>query len=193
MEIPSASRFAPSGPISASARISPLFIISISSLGQEISNSLDRVDYLFLGVSSGGTITGVSNKIKETFPGVKIIAVDIVGSVIFGNPPKKRFIPGIGSSMVPDILQQAKIDDIVMMDESTTIDMCRELLHQHFIFAGGSSGSVYGAVKKYFKKHPPTKEVNVAVMFPDRGDRYVNTIYNDGWCQKVLKTDRPNL
>jgi len=147
------------------------------SLGQEIGNSLGRLDYLFLGVSSGGTISGVSNKIKETFPGVKIIAVDIVGSVIFGNPPQKRFIPGIGSSMVPDILKQAKIDDVVMMDESTTIAMCRELMDKHFIFAGGSSGSVYGAVKKYFKEHPPTKEVNVAVMFPDRGDRYVNTIY----------------
>lgn len=44
--------------------------------------------------------------------------VDIIGSVIFGHSPRKRYIPGIGSSMVPEILKKAKIDDVVMIDDS---------------------------------------------------------------------------
>ena len=74
-----------------------------NTLGKEICDDVE-VDYVFLGVSSGGTITGVSKAVKEQYPNAKVIAVDTVGSVIFGNAPKKRYIPGIGSSMLPKIL-----------------------------------------------------------------------------------------
>jgi cysteine synthase A len=157
------------------------------SLGSEICDSMEQIDYTFLGVSSGGTITGASNKIKEKFPDSRMIAVDICGSVIFGNPPKKRYIPGIGSSMVPDILKQAKIDDVVMVDEISTIKMCRELLSKHNIFAGGSSGSVIAGIKKYFAGKTFKKRINIATIFPDRGDRYTNTIYNEEWYTDFIK------
>ncbi len=151
------------------------------SLGEEICNSLDSIDYVFMGISSGGTITGVSRKIKERFPDSKVVAVDIVGSVIFGNPAQKRYIPGIGSSMVPKILKLARIDEVVMMDEVETIKMCHELLKEHFVLAGGSAGSAYGAVKKYFADKPLDRNVNVVTVFADRGERYANTIYNEEW------------
>jgi len=156
------------------------------TLGVELIEDFDHLDYLFLGISSGGTVTGLSRRLKEKFPNIRIIAVDIIGSVIFGHPPKKRYIPGIGSSMVPEILKMAKIDDVVMMDEVTTIDMCHELLSRFNIYAGGSSGSAYGAIKKYFTDHPVTqtdKPNEVVTLFPDRGERYVYTVYNDEWCK----------
>lgn len=156
------------------------------TLAEEICVTLERLDYLFLGISSGGTITGVSRKIKEKFPGSKVVGVDIVGSVIFGHPPKKRYIPGIGSSMVPEILKQARIDDVVMMDEISTIKMCHELLEKHNIFAGGSSGSAYGAVKKYFAGKTVEPGINVVTIFPDRGERYVDTVYNDKWYNNFM-------
>lgn len=156
------------------------------TLAEEICTEMERVDYLFLGISSGGTITGVSRKIKAKFPDAKVIGVDIVGSVIFGHPPKKRYIPGIGSSMVPRILKQARIDDVVMMDEISTIKMCHELLEQHNIFAGGSSGSSFGAVKKYFAGKILDSDVNVVIIFPDRGERYVDTVYNEKWYTNFL-------
>jgi cysteine synthase A len=157
------------------------------SLAGEICAEMEHLDYIFMGISSGGTITGVSRKIKEHYPDARVIAVDIIGSVIFGHPPKKRFIPGIGSSMVPDILQHSKIDDVVMMDEIDTIKMCHELLEKHNVFAGGSSGSAYGAVKQYFKEHPADKPVNVLTVFPDRGERYCSTVYNEKWYTDFIK------
>ncbi|MCP5050800.1 MAG: 2,3-diaminopropionate biosynthesis protein SbnA [bacterium] len=160
------------------------------SLGVELCDEMKHIDYVFLGISSGGTITGVSRRVKERFPNAKIIAVDIVGSVIFGHPPQKRYIPGIGSSMVPAILKQAKIDDVVMMDEISTVLMCRKLVEDHNVFAGGSSGSVYGAITKYFQENPVDKPVNVATIFPDRGERYYNTVYDDQWFQNFLDNQK---
>lgn len=153
-----------------------------NTLGSEICADLGKIDFVFMGVSSGGTITGVSRKIKERFPCAKVIAVDIVGSVIFGHPPGKRYIPGIGSSMVPEILKGAKIDDVVIVDEVSTIEMCHELLKKHYVFAGGSSGSVFAAVKKYFPGKTFKNKINVVTVFADRGERYVNTVYNEKWC-----------
>lgn len=157
------------------------------TLGKEVCEDMDNIDYVFIGVSSGGTITGVSQKVKEVFPNAKIIAVDVDGSVIFGGEPKKRYIPGIGSSMVPGTLKDAKIDETFMTDECSTVEMCHELLKEHCLFVGGSSGSVYAAIKKYFKGKKFDKKRNVVAIFADRGDRYTNTIYNNDWCNNFFK------
>jgi cysteine synthase A len=158
------------------------------TLGREICEEAPNeiIDYVFMGVSSGGTITGVSQRVKEKFPLAKLIAVDIFGSVIFGGAPMKRYIPGIGSSMAPKILQSALIDDVVFVNEIETVKCCKELLQEHNIFAGGSSGSVFAAIKKYFSCRKNKKPINVVCIFPDRGERYCNTVYNEGWCKEYL-------
>ncbi|UUF16678.1 MULTISPECIES: 2,3-diaminopropionate biosynthesis protein SbnA [Flavobacterium] len=160
-----------------------------NSLGKEICFEAPRqkLDYLFMGISSGGTITGVSRKVKEMYPNVKIIAVDVYGSIIFGGKARKRFIPGIGSSMRPDILNDAKIDDVVYVNEEETISSCRELLELHNLYAGGSSGSVYAAIKKYFSENKIDSQVSVMCVFADRGERYITTIYDDDWCDRIRK------
>lgn len=157
------------------------------SLGEEICTDFNTgLDYVFLGVSSGGTITGVSRRIKERFPEVAVIAVDMEGSVIFGAKPMKRSIPGIGSSMVPDILKSALIDQVVWVSEADVIMNCQELLNEHSIFSGGSSGAVYAAMKKFFSGFSRKYPVNVLCVLPDRGERYCNTIYNRQWCEEIL-------
>lgn len=161
------------------------------SLGKEICFQVDQIDFVFLGVSSGGTIAGVSKKIKENFSTVKVVAVDVEGSVIFGQPSKKRYIPGIGSSMVPGILKDAEIDEVVITDELASISACYELLERHSFFVGGSSGSVLAGIKKFFTENNVSGPANVVAVFPDRGERYYDTIYNKEWCDKIIKlTDR---
>lgn len=160
------------------------------TLGPELCGGVERLDYVFIGVSSGGTITGVSRRVKERFPDAKVIAVDMRGSVIFGGTPRKRPIPGIGSSMVPSILAEASIDDVVLVDERDTILGCRELLSSHSLFCGGSSGAVFSATEKYFGIRPAEHNVNVAIILPDRGDRYIDTIYNAAWAAEYLNAQR---
>lgn len=158
------------------------------TLSKELCNEVKPIHYIFIGVSSCGTITGVSRRVKKVYPNAKIIAVDIIGSVIFGGESRKRYIPGIGSSMQPDNLKSAKIDEVIQVSEEETIRACNYLLKEHQIFVGGSSGSVVAAIHNYFIGKE-TRNLNVAAIFADRGDRYSTTIYNEEWCMKIF----PNM
>lgn len=154
-----------------------------STIGQELCDEIN-IDYIFIGVSSGGTITGISRKVKEYYPQAKVIAVDTVGSVVFGDNPKKRFIPGIGSSLRPSIIDHALIDEIVLTEEIEAINNCHKFFKEHLLCIGGSSGSVYTAMLKYFKNKKFDKKPNVVAVFADRGDHYLDTVYNDKWISK---------
>lgn len=151
-----------------------------NTLGAEICNNI-KVDYVFLGVSSGGTITGLSRKIREVYPRAVIVAVDTAGSIIFDKFAKKRYIPGIGSSMTPPILKKAFIDDIVMVEESEAVKFCHSFHKKFHVLIGGSSGSVLAAIAQYVKKHNIANHSNIIALFADRGERYVSTIYNNEW------------
>ncbi|MCP4745634.1 MAG: pyridoxal-phosphate dependent enzyme [Desulfobacteraceae bacterium] len=48
-------------------------------LANEIDQQSKDLDVLFIAVSTGGTIAGVSKRMKELNPEIKIIAVDVVG------------------------------------------------------------------------------------------------------------------
>ena len=51
--------------------------------GQEIWDQCSgKIDYVFLGAGTGGTLTGISRKLKEKDPKIKIIAIDPCGSVL---------------------------------------------------------------------------------------------------------------
>lgn len=161
--------------------------------GAELCSAFDRLDYVFIGVSTGGTISGVSRRVKEHFPNAKVIAVDAEGSVIFGGKPKKRYIPGIGASIVPELLQHALIDDVVTVPEIETVEACHELLNAHGLFVGGSSGSAYAAVKKYLPRMRTADGRKPRALFisPDRGTAYLDTLYNPEWVMMLRKAHAP--
>jgi N-(2-amino-2-carboxyethyl)-L-glutamate synthase len=144
----------------------------------EIIAAFAALDYVFVGVSTAGTIAGVSQRLKAHFPQLKVVAVDAEGSAIFGQRPRHRYIPGIGSSIVPDLLRCARIDDTVHVPELDTIEACHELVREHQILAGGSSGSSYAAIRSYpFAEPKPT----VLFLCADRGTAYMDTIYSAAW------------
>lgn len=154
------------------------------ALADEILSEVPAPDYVFLPVSSGGTITGVSRRIKEKYPQAKIIAVDSMGSVIFGGQAKKRYIPGLGSGIVPPILKLSMIDDIVIVEEKDMIHECREFHHENNLLIGGSSGACLFAVKRYCQLNDLPVTAKIVTIFPDKGERYIDTIYDDDWCQE---------
>src|SRR5574341_2116861 len=151
----------------------------------EICAEFESLDYVFIGVSTAGTIAGMSRRLKERYPRVKIIAVDTQGSVIFGDAPRKRHIPGIGSSIVPPLLSQALIDDVVLISERETVTACRELLAVHGLFVGGSSGTAYAAVKRYAPRMQNGKRPTVLFMCADRGTPYLDTVFNPTWATNL--------
>src|SRR6184192_2652446 len=151
----------------------------------EICADFDSLDYVFIGVSTAGTIAGVSRRLKERYPNIRVIAVDTEGSAIFGGAPRKRHIPGIGSSIVPPLLSHAKIDDIVLIPESETIEACRELLTTHGLFVGASSGTMFAAIKRYATRMPTSKHPTVLFLCPDRGTPYLDTVFDPTWATRL--------
>ena len=158
--------------------------------GDELCRALDRIDYVFVGVSTGGTIAGLSLRVKEAFPFATVVAVDSEGSAIFGGPAQQRRIPGLGSSIVPPLCSRAQIDDVVIVPERDAVAGCHELHQRYGLYAGGSTGSVYAAIRRYFGAHP-VGETRPTVVFlcADRGTAYADTIYNAAWVDEYLPID----
>jgi cysteine synthase A len=151
----------------------------------EICADFDSLDYAFIGVSTAGTIAGISRRLKEHYPGVRIIAVDTEGSAIFGGPTRKRHIPGVGSSIVPPLLSHALIDDVVLIPERDTVEACRELLETHGLFVGGSSGTAFAAIKRYAAAMTKSGHPTVLFLCPDRGTPYLDTVFDPAWATRL--------
>src|ERR671918_2983759 len=151
----------------------------------EICADFDSLDYVFIGVSTAGTIGGMSRRLKERYPNVRIIAADTQGSVIFGDTPRKRHIPGVGASIVPPLVSHARIDDVVLIPEQETVAACRELLTTHGLFAGGSSGTAYAAVRRYAPRMTGGRRPSVLFVCADRGTPYLDTVYDPTWARKL--------
>jgi cysteine synthase A len=157
--------------------------------GSEIVANLNgSIDCLILAVSTTGTILGVSRRLRQKFPHLRVIAVDAVGSVIFGTPPGPREIPGIGASRVPELLSRSEIDEVIYVSDLEAVQGCRALLNYEGIFAGGSSGSVIAAIQKLLPTLPSS--YRILTLLPDRGERYLNLVYNNDW---VARLHRPEV
>lgn len=150
---------------------------------QEIVTELDgAVDYLFCATSTCGTLRGCAEYVQEHNLSTKIIAVDAFGSVIFGDKPAKRLIPGHGAALRPELYRPDLADRCIHVSDRECVVGCRRLLRREAILAGGSSGGVLMAVDKACPEIPANAVC--VVILCDRGERYLNTIYSDAWVEK---------
>lgn len=137
------------------------------------------VDYLFCSTSTCGTLRGCAEYIRASRLATRVIAVDAVGSVIFGGPKGTRLIPGHGAAVVPQLFQEGLADELIQVDDQDCIVGCRRLARREAILAGGSSGGVMTAVARM--KDRIRRGANCVAICADRGERYLDTIYCDQW------------
>lgn len=145
----------------------------------EILEEFDKVDYLFVGSSSTGTLVGCCKYFKKVSPETRIIAVEPEGSVTFGAPPAKRLLPGLGASRIAELASQSCHDKCIHISEIESIKTCRILLEKYNLLAGASTGTVLAAVKHHLKSvHDPGVVVAIS---PDLGEKYINSVYCSEW------------
>jgi len=140
------------------------------------------VDFIFCATSTCGTMRGCAEYLRTNGLKTKIIAVDAVGSVIFGGEKSKRLIPGHGAAIVPPLFKDELADDFVQVTDLDCVVGCRRLVMHEAILAGGSSGGVYSAVERYRPYIP--NDATCVLVFPDRGERYLDTIFSDSWVEE---------
>jgi cysteine synthase A len=149
----------------------------------EIATALDgKVDFLFVPTSTCGTVRGCGEYVRDHGLATWVVAVDAYGSLIFSDVCAKRMVPGLGAGMRPPLCEISLIGECVHVTDLDCIAGCRRLIEREAIFAGGSSGGVLAAVAACVDRIPPGSVV-VAIL-PDRGERYLETLYSDAWVRQ---------
>ena len=153
---------------------------------KEILRDLDgrMLDYLFIATGTCGTIRGCLDYLEDHGYPTKIIAVDALGSQIFSNYKHNRLMPGLGSAICPKLTPTDGVHKILHVNDIDCVAGCRRLVRTEAILAGGSSGGVISAVDQMSKEIPEGS--TVVVLLPDRGERYLDTIYSDDWVRENL-------
>ncbi len=159
-----------------------------------IARQFPRLDVLFVGAGTTGTLMGCARYFREWHRPVRVVAVDTVGSVTFGGAPGRRMIPGLGMSVRPPLLDESYVDEVVRTEEADTIRACHRLARRGFLF-GGSTGTVVSGAMGWLAQHDAGELTAVAIA-PDLGERYLETIYQTNWLEDlygedVLSSDEP--
>ncbi len=132
-------------------------------------------DVLVAGVGTGGTITGVSQVLKQRKPTFKTIAVEPASSpVLSGGSAAPHKIQGIGAGFVPSILATELIDKIIQVTDDDAINTSRELARLEGIPAGISSGAALSAAIQIAKEEEFHNK-QIIIIIPSFAERYLST------------------
>jgi cysteine synthase A len=133
------------------------------------------IDILVSGVGTGGTITGISEVIKERKPDFQAVAVEPAGSpVLSGGNAGTHKIQGIGAGFIPTVLNRAILDEIVTVRDEQAFETARSLAKMEGILCGISSGAAVWAALSIAKR-PENKGKQIVVILPSTGERYLST------------------
>lgn len=146
-----------------------------STTGPEIwKDSEGEIDIFVAGLGTGGTVCGVGKYLKENNPNIKIIAVEpadapYISKGIF----KPHRIMGLAPGFVPETIDLKFIDEIELVTEGETFEMCNSLASKEGIFVGITSGAV-ACVMKRLSERSENYGKNIIGILGDTGERYLS-------------------
>jgi cysteine synthase A len=161
----------------------------IASTGPEIWEQTDgQVDAFICAVGTGGTLSGVSEYLKQQNPNIITAAADPMGAAIFSwiktgelKSEGSSISEGIGQGRITGNLKDANIDDAFCIPDQEMMLVCFDLLLNEGLLMGGSSGiNVAGAIQ-LAKKLGPGK--TIVTILCDSGSRYQSKLYNPAFLE----------
>lgn len=133
-----------------------------------------KVDVFVSGVGTGGTITGVGERLKERKAGVRVIAVEPAGSpVLSGGAVGPHRIQGIGAGFVPPILNRGVIDEIISVEDDDAVDTALQVARKDGISSGISGGAAVRAALDIAARGESKGKLIVCII-PDGAERYTS-------------------
>ncbi|WMJ78348.1 MULTISPECIES: cysteine synthase A [unclassified Sedimentibacter] len=142
---------------------------------EEIIRQLNDIDIFTASVGSGGTLTGVSKRLKEY--NSKIITAGAEPSksaVISGGSPSSHKIQGIGAGFIPKTYSGENVDEVLTVTDEEAIDTAIEVSAKTGILVGISTGANVAAARKMAEKYGSNKKI--LTVSPDGGEKYMSTV-----------------
>lgn len=141
-----------------------------------------KVKMFVAGLGTTGTLMGVSKRLKEYNPEIKIVGVEPYPN------SKIQGLKNLDSQYVPEIYDPSRLDEKIKVTDEEAFEMARVLTLREGIFCGISSGAaMWGTLQK-------AKEIGegvIVTLFPDGGERYISTpLYEPSKCFECLKKHR---
>jgi [CysO sulfur-carrier protein]-thiocarboxylate-dependent cysteine synthase len=138
--------------------------------GAEIASALDRVDVVVAGLGTGGTLMGVGERLRESFPDVVVAAAEpLPGDPVMG-------LRSLDEGYVPPILDVSKLDRKVLVSNEESVREVRRLLDEEGLFAGVSAGAVAHVARKLAGERD---EGVVVAILADGGWKYLSADFWD--------------
>ena len=141
--------------------------IHYETTGPEIwADTQGRVTHFVSAMGTTGTITGVSQFLKEQNPTVRIVGV---------QPEEGSRIPGIRKwpqEYLPKIYDPSHVDELVYVSQNDAEETCRQMARSEGIFAGISAAGACWVAQQVAKT---AQNATIVFIVCDRGDRYLST------------------
>jgi 2,3-diaminopropionate biosynthesis protein SbnA len=152
---------------------------------REIDEALGgEIDYLFVAAGTAGTLRGCATYLRESERTTRLIAVDAHGSALFGGKVAQRKLPGHGAGRESRHSKGLGYSELVRVSDLECVIGCRRLVEREAIFAGASSGAVAIALERLLPSIEPG--ARCAIILPDGGAGYLDTVYDDEWVAAEL-------
>lgn len=146
---------------------------------EEILDDLDGdLTHFVAGMGTTGTLMGISKRLKEHDPEIKIIGV---------GPTEDYNIQGLKNmkvDKVPGIYERERLDEIRTIEDEDAFCTARELAINEGIFPGMSSGAAV-----YISQQVASEldEGKVVTLLPDGGEKYFSTtLFDVGECLRCM-------
>ncbi|MBO9427432.1 cysteine synthase A [Labrenzia sp. R4_1] len=152
-----------------------------NTTAEEIWNDTSgAVDVFVSGIGTGGTITGVSQTLKERKPDLHVVAVEPEDSpILSGGQPGPHKIQGIGAGFVPGVLDTGVFNEIAKVSNEDAFAMAREVAKTEGIPVGISSGAALSAAIKVGQRDDMAGKT-IVVIIPSFAERYLSTALFEG-------------
>ncbi|CTQ58760.1 MAG: cysteine synthase A [Roseibium album] len=152
-----------------------------NTTAEEIWNDTDgAIDVFVSGIGTGGTITGVSQVLKQRKPDMHVVAVEPTDSpILSGGEPGPHKIQGIGAGFVPGVLDTGVYDEVATVSNEDAFAMAREVAKMEGLPVGISSGAALTAAIRVGQRDGMEGK-SIVVIIPSFAERYLSTALFEG-------------
>jgi S-sulfo-L-cysteine synthase (3-phospho-L-serine-dependent) len=171
-------------------------VAAYEGMAEELIDQFDRIDILVCSVGTGGHSAGLTRRLRQVWPAMKLIGVDAVGSMIFGQSVNRGVMTGLGNTgFYSQNVAYDLFDEVHWVNPAEAAYVCRELGETCYVTGGWSVGCVGLVAAWLARTHDP--QARIVGVFCDGPERYWNTVFDDAYLREqelygIVPADEPD-